>query len=75
MADTLTVIHDDIDIELGKFRFDRFAALWAVRLRLGERGFRFIRAIGLLIAPEYSVLPTLDSTRLLARAALREAIA
>jgi SAM-dependent methyltransferase len=30
---------------LGEFGYDRFAAAWADRLRLGERGFRWIRRL------------------------------
>ena len=42
-------------LRLAKFRFDRFAAVWAARLGLGERGFRLIRALGLILFPEYEI--------------------
>ena len=38
-----------------RFRFDRFAAVWAHRLHLGERGFRCLRAALLAIDPEFEV--------------------
>ncbi len=40
---------------IAKFRLDRFAAVWACRLRLGEPGFRCIRGVGLALQPEYEV--------------------
>ncbi len=36
---------------LGQFGYDRFAAVWADRLRLGERGFRWIRVLAHLLKP------------------------
>lgn len=37
----------------GKFRLDRFAAVWSARWGWGEAGFRLIRGLGLMVAPEY----------------------
>lgn len=37
--------------EVGEFGYDRFAAAWAVRLRLGETGFRCIRRLAHLFRP------------------------
>jgi SAM-dependent methyltransferase len=45
-----------LESRLGKFRFDRFAAQRAVQTRTGEAGFKLIRAIGLLIQPEFEVI-------------------
>jgi SAM-dependent methyltransferase len=45
-----------IESRLGKFRFDRFAAQRAVQTGTGESGFKLIRAIGLLIQPEFEVI-------------------
>jgi SAM-dependent methyltransferase len=38
-------------VGLGEFGYDRFAAVWGQRLRLGERGFRCIRAIAHVLRP------------------------
>lgn len=38
-------------VGLGEFGYDRFAAAWSVRLRLGERGFRLIRKMAHVIRP------------------------
>lgn len=38
-----------------RFRFDRFAAVWAHRLHLGETGYRCLRAVLLTIAPEFEI--------------------
>jgi SAM-dependent methyltransferase len=40
---------------LVRFRFDRFAAVCARLLRVGERGYRIIRAVLLAIDPEFEV--------------------
>lgn len=40
---------------LQKFRFDRFAALLAIKLRLGRAAYFAIHALALLVAPEYEV--------------------
>ncbi len=40
---------------LQKFRFDRFAALLAIKLRLGRAAYFAIHALALLAAPEYEV--------------------
>lgn len=42
-------------IEVAVFRFDRFAARWAVRLRLGERGYRIIRLLANLLDPGHEI--------------------
>ena len=42
-------------VQLRRFRFDRIAAVLARKLHAGELGYRFIRALGLLIAPEYEI--------------------
>ena len=41
--------------KVGRFGYDRFAAVWAVRLGLGEFGFRFIRGAVHLIRPAFEV--------------------
>jgi SAM-dependent methyltransferase len=41
--------------EIVRFRFDRAAAIAAVRLRLGRFGFRFLRRVGLLLLPEFEI--------------------
>ncbi|MGI8966290.1 MAG: class I SAM-dependent methyltransferase [Limisphaerales bacterium] len=40
---------------LQKFRFDRFAARVARKLRIGRAGYFAIRSLALLIAPEYEI--------------------
>jgi len=42
-------------VSLRRFRFDRVAAVAALKLRVGEVGYRFIRSIGLLLLPEYEI--------------------
>lgn len=42
-------------VGLRRFRFDRMAALAALRLRAGEKGYRFIRRVGQLLLPEYEI--------------------
>ena len=42
-------------VKLARFRYDRFASHWAARLRLGETGYRFIRALGNGINPEFEI--------------------
>ena len=59
-AQTLGNLVDEAGFTLSKvtverFRFDRFAANLAVRLRLGETGFRWLRWVGNLIDPEWEV--------------------
>jgi hypothetical protein len=41
--------------KLGRFGYDRFAAVWAARLRLGEFGFRFLRKAIHLVKPGFEV--------------------
>jgi SAM-dependent methyltransferase len=36
---------------IGRFGYDRFAAVWACRLRLGETGFRFLRGFAHALRP------------------------
>jgi len=36
---------------LGRYGYDRFAAVWAVRLRMGRLGFRVIRRLGQCLVP------------------------
>ncbi|MGA2177130.1 MAG: class I SAM-dependent methyltransferase [Verrucomicrobiota bacterium] len=43
------------DAGLGEFGYSRFAAVWAVKLRLGERGFRCLRRLLHVIRPAYEV--------------------
>jgi aspartate racemase len=63
----------------GKFNTDSRIYFSKVIDRLKSQGCNAVilgcTEIPLLVSQEYSSLPTLDSTRLLARAALREAIA
>lgn len=40
---------------IGQFGYDRVAAVWACRLRLGERGFRLLRALAHLVLPASEV--------------------
>jgi SAM-dependent methyltransferase len=40
---------------IGEFGYDRFAATWAARLRLGESGFRCLRRMVHLIRPAFEV--------------------
>lgn len=40
---------------LQKFRFDRFAARVAMKLHLGRAGYFAVRALALLVAPEYEI--------------------
>jgi len=48
VVETGFVLHS---IELGQFGYDRFAAAMAGRFHLGERGFRFIRALTHALLP------------------------
>ena len=41
--------------EVARFGYDRFAAVWAARLKVGEFGFRFIRGLVHLIKPAFEV--------------------
>jgi SAM-dependent methyltransferase len=41
--------------EVAGFGYDRFAAKWAVRMHVGERGFRVIRRLGHLVRPGLEV--------------------
>ena len=43
------------ELDLGKFRFDRYAAEMAHRFHRGERTFRVLRRLGLLVAPEFEI--------------------
>ena len=36
---------------IGEFGYSRFAAVWAARLRMGERGFRLLRRLAHLVRP------------------------
>jgi SAM-dependent methyltransferase len=47
----------------GRFGYDRFAAVWAVRLGLGERGFRLIRRLVHVTAPMLEVRIAAMKTR------------
>jgi SAM-dependent methyltransferase len=38
-------------VQLGEFGYDRFAAVWGQRLRLGERGFGLVRRMAHLLQP------------------------
>ena len=42
-------------IQVQRFRFDRAAAVWAVRIGLGERTYRLIRRVGLWVLPEFEI--------------------
>lgn len=42
-------------VQLRKFRFDRAAALLAIKLKLGEKFYRFVRAAALMLMPEYEI--------------------
>lgn len=44
-----------VEAKVGRFGYDRFATVWAVRLSLGEIGFRFIRGIAHLARPAFEV--------------------
>ncbi len=44
-----------VDARVGRFGYDRFAAQWAVKLRLGEAGFRLVRNLVHLIRPGHEV--------------------
>jgi SAM-dependent methyltransferase len=46
------------NVALRKFRFDRIAAVAALRLHLGESAYRLIRKLGLLLLPEYEIALT-----------------
>ena len=43
------------EVCLQRFRFDRYAAVLAHRLHLGERTFRVLRWWGLVVAPEFEI--------------------
>jgi aspartate racemase len=72
-----TIIFDEL--VQGHFRKESRAEMAAIIERLKEKGADAVilgcTEIPLLVGPEDSPLPVLDSTRLLARAALREALA
>lgn len=40
---------------VGRFGYDRFAARWALKFRVGERGFRLVRAMAHLLRPAHEV--------------------
>ena len=42
-------------VGIGPFGYDRAAATWSVRLRLGKRGFRLLRATAHLLLPASEV--------------------
>jgi len=44
-----------ISIGIGDYGYDRVAAVWACRLKLGERGFRALRRLALLLRPAHEV--------------------
>jgi SAM-dependent methyltransferase len=44
-----------VEGKLGRFGYDRFAATWATRFRLGEFGFRFLRRAIHLVKPGFEV--------------------
>ena len=44
-----------IEGNVGQFGYDRLAAVWAHRLRVGETGFRFLRSVVHLIKPALEV--------------------
>jgi SAM-dependent methyltransferase len=55
-AQTLGNLVRELDFELhsvgcGEFGYSRFAAVWALKLGLGENGFRFIRRLGHCLRP------------------------
>jgi SAM-dependent methyltransferase len=59
-AQTLGNLVTDLGFQLraagvGRFGYDRFAAVWACRLRLGEAGFRFIRGLAQALRPAHEV--------------------
>jgi SAM-dependent methyltransferase len=41
--------------EIGKYGYDRTAAAWALKTRMGETGFRFLRKLGQLVKPCWEV--------------------
>lgn len=43
------------EASVGRFGYDRFAAVWAARLGLGELGYRFIRGVIHLLKPAFEV--------------------
>ncbi len=53
-----------LDARVAEFGYDRFAAAWAVRLRLGRPGFRWIRRLGHLFRPlrETRVVAVLEAS-------------
>lgn len=44
-----------VEGKLGRFGYDRFAAVWATRFRLGESGFRAVRRAVHLLKPMFEV--------------------
>jgi len=44
-----------VEGKLGRFGYDRFAAVWASRFRLGESGFRVVRRAVHLLKPMFEV--------------------
>jgi len=44
-----------IEARVGRFGYDRFAAVWSARLGLGELGYRFIREVIHLLRPAFEV--------------------
>ena len=43
------------EANVGRFGYDRFAAVWSARLGLGELGYRFIRGVIHLLRPAFEV--------------------
>ena len=43
-------------IGLGRYGYDRFAAAWAVKLRMGERGYRLLRGLAVTLRPLREIL-------------------
>jgi SAM-dependent methyltransferase len=44
-----------VEGKIGRFGYDRFSAVWANRLRLGELGFKFIRGLTQFMKPAFEV--------------------
>ena len=49
---------------LQRFRFDRAAAVVALKLKIGEPGYRFLRRAGQLLLPEYEIALVAQKPRL-----------
>lgn len=44
-----------VEAKVGRFGYDRFAAVWACKLGLGEPGYRFIRGLTHVLKPAFEV--------------------